>query len=263
MGSIANDISRCIVGGTLENIALGIGYSVDSLYRMTQGNINIINAGLPTFSATVGIGDIMYTFRHSTDDFALEFDKSYSDGSNILGGIERLFYTDPCLRVSADLLGALGIDLWSAVDSLPHIPKSFVDWIGTSALDCTLQRIFDLFPYDEFSIGVNLGTIEFNINAINLPANLVKLNDLEDCLEGLGVDISSTVTHVNEVLGKSYITTSGNIDYASITSSVGAAATANIREVVQGTNIVLNNSLNAVAKVQGQFQIPRIKKAIS
>ena len=250
---IADDIVRTVIGCRLKQDVYDIQSTVDSFYMMSNNNSKRINSGLLNFIPTDNILELIDDFKLKSNDFVLQFDKSYSDGSNILGGINNLFQSVNCL-LESDVL-KLNLGPLDQLNDLSKLPREFMDWIGLSALSGILNTILDKFPHPEFRIGLDIGAILNNALGFDIFNLLNRLMYYTECISLIGIDVNPIQQKVYGTLDKLYLTPTGQVNFSKIASRIPSESVENIKDIIRGTQIILNNSMNSMARVFDNFQV--------
>jgi len=274
--SIAGDIVNQIIQCQFEQNVMDIFAATQGLYNienyktpyevstgMCAPNVLAINLKLDSFIPTSNIDDYITDFRKSANDFVLDVNKSYRDGSNFLSGLIGIMQDAPCVASTQSLLDALGIGSYVDLRKLPKIPTSFLDWSSPCLLRSMLDRVYTNYPFPEFSIGINLAQILHNSLGRNIIKLLSDLDKFLDCLnEYFGVDLRYIRTgagspedffSINSMLSSMHLKTDGKVDIDSLPVDDSSKESINI--IVKTNQLLVNDSLNNMAKVTKSFQL--------
>lgn len=272
MSTIAENVVNEIIKTQFQQEIMNKYATIQGLFNfdgevltgMCVDNSAAISADLSIFVPTDNIQEYINDFKQEVSDFVIEVDKAYKDGSNFLEALSKLSIDIPCVGNSSILLNALGISSALDISKLKCVPDSFLDWVNTVLLKSILTRINIEFPHLEFSIGINISQIFHNIAGFDLVGLLVSIDELIDCLYvNFGVDMRYIRTGVgavegffsiNEILSSLYLDVNGNIDYTLL--GLDETSTSAISSIVKTNKIIINDSLNNIAKVTKTFEIP-------
>jgi len=263
MGSIADDMARQTIGTSMTQEVNNIQSQVNTLYNMVHKNTQRITTTANSFVRTPNITTSISEFKNNSDDYVLKYSESYNDGSNILSGLDHLMTNVVCLRTNQTLLDRLGIPNWEDIRNMNRVPSSFLDWIGLTAMQATIDYIYRTYTNPEFLMGTLFGILNQNITSFDLVTLLRTLRELVDCLYELGIDMGQTQTSINQTLDKIYISSVGSINYSKLSTKLATADIENVQSINKGTQVILNNTMNDIAKVTDSFKVPRFSLDLS
>jgi len=249
--AISDELVQQVVKNDYISKVNDIVSKIYNLREICYSNAKKIRTTVRDFTETTTIDSLESQYRLNSRDYTLKFEKSFSDGSDFVSALITLFNNSTYVRRNTDYLSALNLDEWEEIDNIQTITSDFLSVINETLLKAVMERIYSDYTNDEFLIALNYSVIRHDTLSFGIVSLLTDLDyRLSTLSNTFNYDYSTQRTKVDGYLNDLSLNTDGTINHDTM-STLPIATQTIIKEIQYTTDIVLNNSVNDIAKITG------------
>ena len=157
---------------------------------------------------------------------------------------------------NTDVLSSLGVENINDTTNLSALDNVLLSNFSIEIVQSAVQSVIAAFPgVKEFIIGCDLSLLNYNCLLADTTGTISSFNLMYNDFSGYYSDISDmtainkTKIKMGEMLTKTHLDVSGNLDIGSFISGLDSSSQVNILKVSRIFNVIINNTNREISKI--------------